>query len=71
MAGLGVGGYMMTGKFNILFFLFLPLLRMAKIVAEGSFKYLTDKLVIIYRVSQKKVYHDTGLDSKPITSLLY
>ena len=39
---------MMTGKFNILFFLFLPLLRMAKIVAEGSFKYLTDKLVIIY-----------------------
>ena len=24
-----------------------------------------------YRVSQKKVYRDTGLDSKPITSLLY
>ena len=28
-------------------------------------------LMNIYRVSQKKVYRDTGLDSKPITSLLY
>ena len=31
----------------------------------------SNKRYYIYRVSQKKVYSDTGLDSKPITSLLY